>query len=735
MDTSSSKSNNVDDYHNDNDEYLSSLDIIDQMISLISNSIQQISNDESSIDFVSSSSTPPSSTPVPSSSSTTAATSTSSTASTGSLSSPSNSLLPANNNSNSSFGSSPYIQSTPLLNSSSSWSLLSPNTGPNTPSLTASGGNPITSSSSSLSSSIVPPLSLPPSNGNQSSSTTTMARNEASPGILVRENSNPSIVPPPEASAVVHRVFADLDARFKEGNYVNRIKNEAKDFSNDMTEKTAKIQQLCFARIGGSEQDLAHIDIPFDSENLQLREDYSDALEQAIISHLFLDGKDQVARILKEEINSQAVSQKKMKIDHPSSSSVNDHDDNSMQIDHDHNINNNNNNSNINNSSNGNGSRAADIESTASKYVQLSKILTKMDETRDVTEVLQWAINYKNSLDLDHASELRQVLDLIFDIHKLRFYQIASGRLTLNGNGIHGSGSGNGDIESAKKQAIEYGQMYFRPYANTRAAEIQRIVGSMFFPSSSSASSSFSSFSVASSYPSTANTSLQGVSVRSTHKEEEVLFKRVRKGFVNIYCNANKISKDSPLARVVHAGKVLLPKVLQHFEMSEATEVTVGLGSSTNGTFGTSHLSSLFSQMHELPFEIDGETLNKIIGLDDDDDEDLYDETDDKSFTNGSDAEKGKSNGSKGNGSASKSPSPASTRQIKGRKVHHSVFVCPVSREQTMNDQEDNKPVLLTCGHVMSKSSMLQVSKNRTRFKCFTCPTDMTVNDVIELNF
>ena len=61
----------------------------------------------------------------------------------------------------------------------------------------------------------------------------------------------------------------------------------------------------------------------------------------------------------------------------------------------------------------------------------------------------------------------------------------------------------------------------------------------------------------------------------------------------------------------------------------------------------------------------------------------------------------------------------------------HSVFSCPVSREETL---ASNPPVLLSCGHVIATSSMLRLARNRQRFKCPTCPSnEETVEGALSL--
>lgn len=56
----------------------------------------------------------------------------------------------------------------------------------------------------------------------------------------------------------------------------------------------------------------------------------------------------------------------------------------------------------------------------------------------------------------------------------------------------------------------------------------------------------------------------------------------------------------------------------------------------------------------------------------------------------------------------------------------HNIFICPVSKEVS---SKDNPPMLLICGHVVSKNSMNKMVKApRIKFKCPTCPTEMGVD-------
>lgn len=71
--------------------------------------------------------------------------------------------------------------------------------------------------------------------------------------------------------------------------------------------------------------------------------------------------------------------------------------------------------------------------------------------------------------------------------------------------------------------------------------------------------------------------------------------------------------------------------------------------------------------------------------------------------------------------------------ELSAEHQYHSTFVCPISREQA---SAANPPVLLKCGHVISRSAMQQVARvsRLNRFKCPTCPQEQTQAETLVLN-
>lgn len=53
--------------------------------------------------------------------------------------------------------------------------------------------------------------------------------------------------------------------------------------------------------------------------------------------------------------------------------------------------------------------------------------------------------------------------------------------------------------------------------------------------------------------------------------------------------------------------------------------------------------------------------------------------------------------------------------------IYHSIFVCPVAKAQST---DDNPPMMLPCGHVLARDSLKNLVRSHSRYKCPYCPVE-----------
>lgn len=173
--------------------------------------------------------------------------------------------------------------------------------------------------------------------------------------------------------------------------------------------------------------------------------------------------------------------------------------------------------------------------------------------------------------------------------------------------------------------AVAFARQSFAPFSQSHTSEIMRLMGSLMYVGSSTASSPYADLTSESRYDAVAHE------------------------FTRACCRLMGQPSNSPLAVVINAGAIALPRLLK---------LVAVMGSKSQDWNG----------MTQLPVEIE-----------------LPDEL-----------------------------------------TFHSIFACPVARDQCT---PENPPMVLPCGLVLSKHSIMKLAKGNSRsFKCPYCPQEVSVS-------
>lgn len=219
---------------------------------------------------------------------------------------------------------------------------------------------------------------------------------------------------------------------------------------------------------------------------------------------------------------------------------------------------------------------------------------------RDLSPAIAWLE--------EHSSPTSS--NLLFDLHKLRFLQLAA----------------------SQTEAIGYAQRHFAPFAPTRSQEIQTLLGGLLFQSTAA---------------------LISPNYQTGNTNDERIWEQAKASMLK---EINRVS--SSMSTLILTGSRAIAELRIYQRL-------VGTDSKLTPKSWTDH--------QELPIQLENLTH------------------------------------------------------------FHSEFWCPVSQEKT--DYDSNPPMLLTCGHVVAKSSMLRIAKGRQRFKCPTCPTEQAVDAAVPIYF
>ncbi|GJP36512.1 hypothetical protein CLOM_g21011 [Closterium sp. NIES-68] len=322
---------------------------------------------------------------------------------------------------------------------------------------------------------------------------------------------------------------------------------------------------------------------------------------------------------------------------------------------------------------------------------------------KDLGPALAWAAQHREELQREVAGGLK-TSSLEFEIHRLQFLNLLQEQqkqLILKQQQQQKGGSyfdsvsfasatnddSNGQSRPATSAALQYARQHFPPFAATHLPDIQRLMSALLWIGRLHLSP------YADLLPLTA-----------AHWDQ------IAARFTADYCAVECLeSSESPLAVVVAAGGEALPMLTK---LAALLNHSSGIAGGAGGRAGESSTAAAHTTTAAGTF---ASTATATAGT-------------------------------AGAAAGTTSSTRRVTRDWQGvqqlpveielpRAFHfHSIFACPVSREPAA--YPDNPPVLLPCGHVVCRVSVLKLAKGATRpFKCPYCPLETTPLDCRPIQF
>eukprot|EP01113_Clastostelium_recurvatum_P047156 TRINITY_DN8358_c0_g1_i2.p1 TRINITY_DN8358_c0_g1~~TRINITY_DN8358_c0_g1_i2.p1 ORF type:complete len:509 (+),score=148.54 TRINITY_DN8358_c0_g1_i2:181-1527(+) len=295
-------------------------------------------------------------------------------------------------------------------------------------------------------------------------------------------------------------------------------------------------------------------------------------------------------------------------------------------------------------------------------FKEMYSILQAM-EKRDLRPAIAWAHNSRQKL-AETASTLE------FKLHKLEFITLmSSGQQSL---------------------ALTYARQHFTEFATDHMHEIQHLMGSLIY-ASRLATSPYADMFKPDSQPS--------------------LWADTIHAFQADCCALMGMSEQSPLHVVITAGWKALPTFIKLASFHALQQRQAQVQAQAQAP----------AQPPTLPVPVPGSSLLSLSST-------LAAPISGSSSASSASSTLPSASSSSSSSSSSSAPleEPLATSTVEvdlGRDYQfHPIFACPVSREQST---KENPPVLLTCGHVISKASMLKLVKGpSSKLKCPYCPQE-----------